>query len=793
MLKVIFFTAVALFFLIPNIAYGSEITAEPEKTLFDPNEWLKIFVEIDGYSGGDVTWSATMPDGTITDGILSSIKASKSTHTIIRNAFDGQFGTWKIQYDYNDAVTVIDVEVEPLTVSVTTDKPSYLPWDTVIVRVSTNYYEPSAAKAETVTIDVLDDDGTPAKFFDDVKIKMYQPVIVQHFLVDDLLSQNPFGVYRVLVNYYGITTDASFELANPDNTTSIFLSSDKKVYSPDDVVELNIVISEIVSDTGMLSIVLPSGQLITKSVAVSDSITRIILDDINTSKTGLYSLGFDYGASHAIGSFDVYDETLDDSDVSGLELDVMLSKSQYRPGETIQATIGTSNLINNPVSYWFEDSQANRGQQFSFATPTSGKSNLSHIIPVDFLQGPSKLHVKYGDVETFAIFFVSGEPVTPSEISEIDSYVGPEILLTIDKDTVEFGDISDISVSTDLELFVVDSGTSKIHVFDLDGNLINSWDASTDDGASNIPVSVTAEESVVHVSDAKNSRIISFDKDGNFIREWGNSGISYQSVQSPTDIAADDSGTYYVSDGNQNKILKYDSDGNHVGEINSILTASAKFASVESITADDDDVFLLSTANNRILHFHSNGGFLKSFGTVGQGDKQFQSPVSLDFDNNNLYVSDSGNNRVLVLDTAGEYVAKWGTFGNGPGQFNRMAGIDVDPNGDVWVADSGNRIQKFASISNIAKPGIPEWVKHNSAWWSEGQIDDGTFVEAIRYLINEKIISVSDVLIEEPSSEIPSWVKTNAGWWAEGIIDEQTFVNGIEFLVKTGIIQVNAN
>ena len=783
----------------PNIAYGSEISAEPEKILFDPNEWLKIFVEIDGYSGGDVTWSATMPDGTITDGILSNIKASKSTHTIIRNAFDGQFGTWKIQYDYNDAMTVIDVEVEPLTVSVTTDKPSYLPWETAIVKVYANYYESSAAKAETVTVDILDDDGIPAKFFDDVKIKMYQPVMVQHFLVDDLLSQNPFGIYHVLVNYYGITTDVSFELVNPDNTTSIFLSSDKKVYSPNDVVELNVVISEVVSDTGMLSVVLPSGQLITKSVPVFDSLTRIVLDDINTSKIGLYSLEFDYGASHTVGSFDVYDETLDDSDVSGLDLDIKLSKSQYRPGETIQATISASNLIENPITYWLEDSQANRGQQFSSVNPASGTFNLSHIIPVDFLQGPSKLHVKYGDVETFAIFFVFGESVTPSEISEIseiskiESYAGPEILLTIDDGVIDFGNISDISISPNLELFVVDSGTSKVHVFDIDGNLINSWNTSSDAGPLNNPASIFAEESIVHVSDTGNSRIVSFDKNGNFVREWGNSGIDYQSVQNPTDITVDDSGTYYVSDGNQNKILKYDSDGTYVDEINSILTASAKFASVESITANDDDVFLLSTTNNRILHFHSNGGFLKSFGTVGQGDKQLQNPVSLYFDSNNIYVSDSGNGRVLVLDTTGEYVAKWGTFGNGPGQFNQMTGIDVDLNGDVWVADSGNRIQKFASISNIDKPGIPEWVKNNSAWWSEGQIDDGTFVEAIRYLINEKVISVSDVSVEEPSSEIPSWVKTNAGWWAEGIIDEQTFVNGIEFLVKTGIIQVNTN
>jgi len=791
-MKIIFLIGFVLFLLIPQVAYGSEITAEPEKILFNPNEWIRVLIDIDGYSGGDVTWSATLPDGTTTDGVLSNIKASKTTHTIIRNAFDGQFGTWTISYEYGDTVKVIDVNIDPLIVSVTTDQTSYFPWDTAIVKISTNYYDPSAAKAETLIVGILDDNGVPAKFFDDVKIKMYQPTIVQHFSIDEFLSQNPFGVYHAIITYYDVTVDVPFELTNPNTNTSLFLSSNKKVYSPYDTVELNIVTSKIISDIGTLSIILPSDQIISKTIPISDSLTRIVLDDIDTSKIGLYSLEFEYGASHTVGSFDVYDESLENSDGSGLELNIILKTSQYQPGETIQATISTNDLIDNPITYWFEDSSANRGQQFSFVNPTSGTFDLSHVLPVDFLQGPSKLYVKYGTTETFAIFFVFGESVTPSEHSEINSYDGPEILLTIDNSIIDFSNISDISISPNSELFVIDSDTSKIYIFDITGNFINSWHASDSTGNLNNPVSILAEKSMVHVSDAGNSKIITFDHDGNFIREWGNSGIDYQSVQNPTDIAVDDLGIYYVSDGNQNKILKYNSDGIYVDEINSILTASAKFASIESITTSDDDVFLLSTINNRILNFHSNGGFLKSFGTAGQSDKQIQNPTSLEFDDGNLYVADSGNSRVLVLNTSGEHIAKWGTFGTGLGQFNQMTGIDVDLNGDVWVADSGNRIQKFVSISNIDKPHIPEWVKNNSSWWAEDQIDDTTFVESIRYLINEEIIVVPKILVEESqTSEIPSWIKSNAGWWAEGVIDEQTFVNGIEFLVKTGIIHVN--
>ena len=46
--------------------------------------------------------------------------------------------------------------------------------------------------------------------------------------------------------------------------------------------------------------------------------------------------------------------------------------------------------------------------------------------------------------------------------------------------------------------------------------------------------------------------------------------------------------------------------------------------------------------------------------------------------------------------------------------------------------------------------------------------------------------------IETDSEEIiPQWVKNSARWWSEGNIDDETFVDGIEFLVKIGIVKMS--
>ena len=87
---------------------------------------------------------------------------------------------------------------------------------------------------------------------------------------------------------------------------------------------------------------------------------------------------------------------------------------------------------------------------------------------------------------------------------------------------------------------------------------------------------------------------------------------------------------------------------------------------------------------------------------------------------------------------------------------------------------------------------IPNWIKNNAKWWSEGQISDNTFANGIEFLIKEEIVvvPVTEGGSETENAIIPDWIKTNAGWWANDQIDDKTFANGIEFLIKVGIIVV---
>ena len=96
------------------------------------------------------------------------------------------------------------------------------------------------------------------------------------------------------------------------------------------------------------------------------------------------------------------------------------------------------------------------------------------------------------------------------------------------------------------------------------------------------------------------------------------------------------------------------------------------------------------------------------------------------------------------------------------------------------------------SISPLIKQKVPDWVKNNAKWWSDGQVDDSTFSQGIGFLIKEKVISVSSLPPQASTvseEKIPDWIKNNAKWWADGMISEDDFLKGITYMVEKGIIR----
>jgi len=89
---------------------------------------------------------------------------------------------------------------------------------------------------------------------------------------------------------------------------------------------------------------------------------------------------------------------------------------------------------------------------------------------------------------------------------------------------------------------------------------------------------------------------------------------------------------------------------------------------------------------------------------------------------------------------------------------------------------------------------IPSWVRNNAKWYADGLLGESDFTQGIGYLIENGIMQIPEMPERDESSTasgVPDWVKNNVKWWSDGQISDGDFISGIQHLVKHGIIRVN--
>ncbi len=59
----------------------------------------------------------------------------------------------------------------------------------------------------------------------------------------------------------------------------------------------------------------------------------------------------------------------------------------------------------------------------------------------------------------------------------------------------------------------------------------------------------------------------------------------------------------------------------------------------------------------------------------------------------------------------------------------------------------------FSITASAADSAIPEWIKNNAKWWSEGSISDTDYVKSLEYLINNGIIDVPIPIAEVTAAQ----------------------------------------
>lgn len=232
-----------------------------------------------------------------------------------------------------------------------------------------------------------------------------------------------------------------------------------------------------------------------------------------------------------------------------------------------------------------------------------------------------------------------------------------------------------------------------VHLFDIKGEFSQPSDVAV------------SPNGMIYVMDGVNAKVKVFNPDGTFSFSFGKKGSGKGQFLFPLGIDIGESGNVYVADSGNHRLQILSAKGKFLNQ--AFLSSDTKKQPDPVDVAVDEkrnSCYVVDNDNHHIAAFSlSPLKQLKVFGSPGELKQQFRYPFLIDLDSEGyLYIVDVINTRVQVLTPKGLFVIKIGGWGVDAGTFFRPKGIAVDPNNLVYVSDSYlGVIQVFTTSGNL--------------------------------------------------------------------------------------------
>lgn len=266
-------------------------------------------------------------------------------------------------------------------------------------------------------------------------------------------------------------------------------------------------------------------------------------------------------------------------------------------------------------------------------------------------------------------------------------------------DGMEVGEVVDIAVDRQDNVYIFCRGAHPIMIFRQDGTFLRSWG----EGLFTRPHGITIDQDgVIYCVDDNGHWVGRFTAEGKLLSQIGrrNHGAVAQSgapFNRPTKVAiAPQGGDLYIADGYGNaRVHKFTADGDLLCSWGEYGCDPGQFNLPHSVCTDSEGkVYVADRENHRIQIFDDTGNYLDQWNNMHR-------PCGLNITDDLVYIGQLFTQLALnadypnigacvsIHDLTGRRLARLGglRYGEGPGQFIAPHGIAVDSGGDIYIGE----------------------------------------------------------------------------------------------------------
>ena len=195
----------------------------------------------------------------------------------------------------------------------------------------------------------------------------------------------------------------------------------------------------------------------------------------------------------------------------------------------------------------------------------------------------------------------------------------------------------------------------------------------------------------IYVVDGVNNKIKVFGSNGKALSKFGEKGAKNGQFRFPLGIDVDNSGNIYIADSGNSRVQIFNP--------NTVFSAKIDLPAKNGNPADPTDVAVDDSRNRLYVVDNDNHRFLvydlaalkliKTVGGPGENKLMFRYPFFIALNKKQyLHIVDVINTRVQVVNPDGLFVMYIGGWGVEKGRFFRPKGIAVDTKDRIYVSDS---------------------------------------------------------------------------------------------------------